>query len=465
MGPVRITEADSFFFERQKLPLPHFTAEDYLARLDLLTGRMREKGVSHVVIYGDREHFSNIEYFSSYDCRFEEALLVVDKEGGRWIIAGNEGMGYSYQIPYPINRMLCQHFSLQGQPRDSSLALEKLLEQTGIRRGSRVGVVGYKYFYPAYTADPLHSFDVPMYMMEAIFAAAGRENVENFTSEITGLPDGIRMRVYTPKEIAWAEYSATKSADVLLNLFDALEVGGQELETSRYGKIDFTPVCMYSLVNFGAFNLSLGLRSPDDSILNLGDPCGLCYGARGSLTSRTGIAASSGDDWPRALAEELENFYMPFWSAIAAWYETIRVGTTGGTLYDAVMKIIGGPEFGVALNPGHNTGMDEWTNSPVYRGSTLPVLSGAYMQCDIIASRQEPYFHNAICEDTVIIADETLRAGIAAQYPEMHARIRARQEKMRSALGIRLDDSVLPMSNLNGVYFPFMLDISRVFAK
>ena len=43
MGPVRITEADSFFFERQKLPLPHFTAEDYLARLDLLTGRMRER--------------------------------------------------------------------------------------------------------------------------------------------------------------------------------------------------------------------------------------------------------------------------------------------------------------------------------------------------------------------------------------------------------------------------------------
>ena len=105
MGTIRITQADSFFFERQKLPLPHFTAEDYLARLDLLTGRMREKGVSHVVIYGDREHFSNIEYFSSYDCRFEEALLIVDSEGGRWIIVGNEGMGYSHQIPYPINRI------------------------------------------------------------------------------------------------------------------------------------------------------------------------------------------------------------------------------------------------------------------------------------------------------------------------------------------------------------------------
>ena len=146
MGTIRITQADSFFFERQKLPLPHFTAEDYLARLDLLTGRMREKGVSHVVIYGDREHFSNIEYFSSYDCRFEEALLIVDSEGGRWIIVGNEGMGYSHQIPYPINRMLYQHFSLQGQPRDSSPTLEKLLEQAGIRPGSRVGVVGYKYF-------------------------------------------------------------------------------------------------------------------------------------------------------------------------------------------------------------------------------------------------------------------------------------------------------------------------------
>ncbi|MFR1109637.1 MAG: hypothetical protein ACLSDO_00575 [Anaerotruncus colihominis] len=115
MGPVRITEADSFFFERQKLPLPHFTAEDYLARLDLLTGRMREKGVSHVVIYGDREHFSNIDYFSSYDCRFEEALLVVDKEGGRWIIAGNEGMGYSYN-PYPISGCSASTSVSRGSP-------------------------------------------------------------------------------------------------------------------------------------------------------------------------------------------------------------------------------------------------------------------------------------------------------------------------------------------------------------
>ena len=32
---------------------------------------------------------------------------------------------------------------------------------------------------------------------------------------------------------------------------------------------------------------------------------------------------------------------------------------------------------------------------------------------------------------------------------------------MRSILGINIDDSLLPLSNMNGAYFPFMLDTGK----
>lgn len=464
MGQINIIQADEKLFERQQVPMPHFTAEDYLRRVELLLERMNREGLSHVVIYGDREHFANIEYFSGYDCRFEEGLLIFDSRGARHIVVGNEGYGYSYQIPYEINRILYQNFSLQGQPRGESKSLQKIFDDVGIGRDSRVGVAGYKYFYHAHFQNPDQVYDLPLYIMDALFESAGREHVSNFTRHLTGLPDGIRMQIRTPKEVAWAEYSAVKCANVLLNLLEGLETGTQEIEVSRRGRIDFSPVCMFSLVNFGSRNLSLGLRSPDDNTLKLGDVCGLCYGVRGSLTSRTGVAARTLEDYPEAIRPSLESFYKPFWRAIAAWYETVRSGVCAGDVYEAVMGIIGGPEFGVALNPGHNTGMDEWTNSPVYKGSPLPIPSGSYMQCDIIASRSDP-FQNAICEDTVVIADRALREQIQQEYPALFARVLERQKRMRELLGIQLDDSVLPMSNLNGVYFPFMLDQTRIFSK
>ena len=51
------------------------------------------------------------------------------------------------------------------------------------------------------------------------------------------------------------------------------------------------------------------------------------------------------------------------------------------------------------------------------------------------------------------------------KYCLQHAKRTRYEEKMRSVLGIRIDDSLLPLSNINGAYFPFMLDTGRVFAK
>ena len=48
---------------------------------------------------------------------------------------------------------------------------------------------------------------------------------------------------------------------------------------------------------------------------------------------------------------------------------------------------------------------------------------------------------------------------LADEYPT-YRRILARRDFMEKNLGIKLDPSVLPMSDIQGVVFPYMLDTS-----
>jgi hypothetical protein len=144
------------------------------------------------------------------------------------------------------------------------------------------------------------------------------------------------------------------------------------------------------------------------------------------------------------------------------WYQTLRIGCTGNDLHWAVHNIIGGSEFGVTLNAGHYTGSDEWVNALSFDGSSYTVPDGAYMQADIIASVQNP-LRVAICEDGLIVAGEALRKELKAKYPQTWERIAARREKMRSVIGMEINDEILPLSNLNAVMFPFMLNLEKVF--
>ena len=84
--------------------------EVYKRRKQLLDSRIQKLGLDYVVIYGDREHFANIEYFTKYDCRFEEGLFIVRQDGTSWLIVGNEGMPYSSIVPFEINRLYYGNF-------------------------------------------------------------------------------------------------------------------------------------------------------------------------------------------------------------------------------------------------------------------------------------------------------------------------------------------------------------------
>ena len=65
-----------------------------------------------------------------------------------------------------------------------------------------------------------------------------------------------------------------------------------------------------------------------------------------------------------------------------------------------------------------------------------------------------------------IVADERerLRGEIARLYPRCWQRINLRRAFMQDGLGIALDESVLPLSNIPGIVPPFLLAPRRVFA-
>lgn len=460
---IELVKSDSLFLKEENMPVLELEKEDYDVRVERLVQRIRDRNLTHMIIYGDREHFSNVEYFTRYDCRFEETLFIVDAEGKKSIIVGNEGMGYSSIIPIEVDRYLYQHFSLQGQPRNRLHPLENILEETGLGADSRVGIVGIKYFEKGMIdADPDQTYDLPEYMMNAIRKVC--PDIRNSTRELTGVPDGIRMRLYTAKEIAWAESVGNRVAAVVQRLIKNLRPGIREYELAQMARVGFDPTNTHPLVNFGDRSVTIGMGSPRDIPLEVGTPGGLCYSLRGNLASRVSVLAYGLEDFSEELKPYYESFYKVYYEAVAAWYETARVGATGGDLHRAVMDLIGGEEFGVSLNAGHCTATEEWSNAISWEGSDIPIVDGAFMQVDIIASGQDPV-RTGICEDAVVVAGEKLRGELKEQYPDVYDRIQIRRQVMRDVLGLRLHEDVLPMSNLNGAYFPFLLRTDVVFGK
>jgi len=460
---IELAKACDLFLQEEDMPILEFAKEDYDARVERLVERIKQRKLTYMVIYGDREHFSNVEYFTHYDCRFEETLFIVGADGRKDILLGNEGMGYSRIIPIELERHLYQHFSLQGQPRQKLQPLSEILKKTGISENSRVGIVGIKYFEEGMIdTDPSQTYDLPEYIMNTIRKVC--PNIVNTTKELTGVPDGIRMRLYTAKEIAWAESVGNRTAAVIQRLLKTVKEGIKEYELAQLGRVGFEPRNTHPLVNFGAESVAIGMGSPRETSLKKGMVGGACYSLRGNLTSRISVFATGLEDYPEELKLCYENFYKKYYEAVVAWYETIRVGAIGGELYKTVMDLIGAEEYGVTLNPGHFTATEEWSNAISREGCQIPVVDGAFMQVDIIASNPEP-MRTAICEDAVVIAGEELRAQLAQQYPQVYDRIQKRRKAMKEVLGIHLHDDVLPMSNLNGVYFPFLLNTEYVFAK
>jgi hypothetical protein len=204
-----------------------------------------------------------------------------------------------------------------------------------------------------------------------------------------------------------------------------------------------------------------GLPSPSFNTLKVGERFTMCLCLWGALNARAGWLVYDAHDLPEGVKDYVDKLAIPYFQAITKWYEHIGIGVKGHELYDIIHAEIGDPFFGVGLNPGHLIHIDEWLHSPIYKNSEETIKSGMAFQVDVIPATGSDY-HTINIEDGIAIADEALRAELAAQYPETWQRIQARRQFMKDVIGINLKPEVLPFSNIPAYLPPYMLRADMV---
>jgi hypothetical protein len=314
-------------------------------------------------------------------------------------------------------------------------------------------VIGWKTY-----AEP-GTIEAPAFLVDELRRAVGQGGgVENATGLLIDAGDGLRV-INEVDQLAALEYAACQTSEGVRRLLFGLRPGMTEREAVRLLDWNGTPLSCHLMLSSGP-RASLGLLSPGDRTIERGDPFTVAFGIWGALNCRAGFVVEEATMLPAGIRDYVDRLVGPYFEAVAEWYAALRVGQTGGSLQAIVDRHLGDPFFGIFLNPGHQIGLDEWVNSPIFPGSTIELRSGMAFQVDIIPATGTDYFTTNI-EDGVALADEPLRAAFASGYPEAWARIQARRRFMGEALGIELHPDVLPFSNLPAYLPPFLLRPDR----
>ncbi len=432
---------------------PEIPTALYEDRVERLRERAEARRYDRLVIYADREHSANLAYLTGFDPRFEEALLVLGPDGPPTILAGNECYGLAGAAPLPMRRELFQELSLPSQPRDRSRPLSEILGGAGIGPGSRVGVIGWKAYADRSTID------TPAFVVDELRRRVGPAGaVENATDLFIDAADGLRV-INEVDQLAVLEYAACQTSQGVRRLLSGFRPGMSEREAVRLLDWNGMPLSCHLMLSSGP-RASFGLLSPGDRLIQRGDPFTVAFGVWGGLNCRAGFVVEDPAELPTGIRDYIERLVGPYFEAAAEWYGALRVGQTGGALHEIIDRRLADPFFGIFLNPGHQIHLDEWVNSPVAPGSTIELRSGMALQVDIIPATGTAYFTTNI-EDGVALADASLRAALAAAYPDAWTRIQARRGFMRNALGIDLHPDVLPFSNIPAFLPPFLLRPDR----
>ncbi|UCC65459.1 MAG: hypothetical protein JSV36_10620 [Anaerolineae bacterium] len=445
-------------------PPPRPAAAEFEARIEAARSAMEALSLTHLVVYGDREHFANLAYLTGFDPRFEEAVLVVARQGDPLLVVGNECEGYLTVSPLYVAGKLrserFQPFSLLNQPRDCSRLIEEIFDGEGIGQGSAVGCVGWKYFSDAEHPDGAHALDLPAYLVDTLRELAGRENVVNATSVLMNPDDGLRT-FCSPAEIAYFEYTNILASEGMKRMLFGLREGMTDHELARLAEFNGEPLgCHMTLVT--GDNRDRGLSSPIGAAVRRGDPLStnVCYW--GSNSCRAGWVASSAGDLPSSAQDYVENFAGPYFEVMSEWYSLLRIGTPGGDLARLVNEKLPFEKYGIYLNAGHLIHLDEWVSSPIYPDSDVPIHSGMAIQADVIPS--SPVYFSTRMEDGVVIADEELRRQLREQFPACFSRCQARRDFMIRVLGLEVPEEVLPLANIPAIVPPFFLAPNTILA-
>ncbi|MEW5978906.1 MAG: hypothetical protein AB1898_24190 [Acidobacteriota bacterium] len=430
--------------------LPVTPLQEFRTRLDRLGDRMRQAQLSHLVVYGDREHFANLAYLTNFDPRFEEALLVVKAPGTPLLLVGNECEAYLPISPLFKAGLLrterFQPFSLLDQPRDQSRSLEEIFRDEGIGPQARVGCVGWKYY------GSRRKMDLPSYLIDSLRQLAGFDNVTDATDMLVHPGDGLRTQC-SPSEIAFFEYANFKASEAMKRIHFALRVGMTDHHLLSQAAYDGTPLACHMTLKTGPDRISLA--SPRGSRLELGQTWSANISYWGSNICRAGWIAREAKDLPPAAQDYVVSFAGPYFEAMAEWLNLLRIGQPGGALHRLIQERLPFERYKITLNPGHLIHLDEWVSSPIYPESKIPIRSGMVLQTDVIPS-SKVYFSTRM-EDGVAVADSTLREAIREQFPDCYRRCQARRRFVEEVLAVQLPEEVLPLSNMACIVPPYLL--------
>lgn len=421
-------------------------------RYDKVMNRMKKEGLDTLVVYADLEHGNNFEYLTGFLPRFEEALLVLNQNGGHYMIMGNENLNKVPSARIPATAIHAPYFSLPNQPMDCPDDIKAILTKAELLPGKHIGIAGWKNFTSRFE-DNKQLFDAPYYLVEAIRDLAGPDgSVSNATALFIG-ENGARC-INNVNEIEHYEFGASLASDCMLAAMDIIDIGVKETELGDALNALGQKNSVVTIAAAGKRFIKANLY-PTENTVKAGDTISLTVGYKGGLSSRAGYAVEYASQLPGGAQDYVDAVVKPYFNAYVTWLETIRCGMKGGELYDAIETALPKSEYHWSLCPGHLTADEEWMSSPVYPGSKEELVSGMLFQIDIIPSL--PGYGGTSAESTVALADQELQQQIRRQSPSLWKRIETRREYIQKELGIRLSPHVLPMASSVAYLRPLML--------
>lgn len=428
------------------------TDETMELRKNAILDRMKQRNLDSVIIWADLEHGSNFEYFVGFLPRFEEALLVLHKDGQAHLVLGNENLNKADKSRIKATAVHMPHFSLPNQPMMTDKTVSEILSKCSVQNDKRIGIVGWKNF-TSKLEDNSMLFDIPDFIMCGLREINSNAKYINVTDLLIG-EDGIRVQ-NNANEFAHYEFGAALAGNCILKAMDAIEIGKTEMDVAKeldaFGQYHSVVTIMATGARFEKANMY-----PINKQIQKGDTLSITTGFKGGLQSRGGYAVDKKEDLPEKVSDYLEKVAKPYFNAVVTWLEKIHIGMTGGELYNCIEKVLPKDIYGWTLNPGHLCADEEWLSSPIYPGSKEIIKSGMLFQIDIIPSVSG--YGGISCESGVLLADEQLIQEIKQSYPMLYKRILKRQDYMRKELGIKISDQIIPTSMATAYCRPFMLN-------
>jgi hypothetical protein len=322
-----------------------------------------------------------------------------------------------------------------------------VLRYAHVRRGARCGLIGWK---------PQPEPEVPYWIVRAIEHLTG-EVPTNATALLTDPDRGLRVAL-EPEMIRFCEYAGALTSAAIRRWAATLREGMSERESAAHLNAMGLELNCHTMTSFGR-PIPSGLKGARNARVRRGDYAQAAFGVLGGLTGRagrligaTGAAAGDADRY----LPLVENYLR----VVHAWYRSIAVGAAAGTVV-AAAEAVKSDDWEFAVNPGHLIHLEEWMSSPFFRGSPITLKSGSAIQQDIIPVPRESLAVINM-EDGFALADGDLQERLRRLDPEMFERCRARRAWMET-LGYELSPEVVPLSNIAGTFFPFLLD-SRIIA-